>query len=108
MRKDKVKWLYIESPRRLHCTWHCPYTYEEEYDSYLNEEDSWNFPFIRRKNGYKKLQQFNVTCKEFGVKGYSSKKVEELNPYNDDRAMAWNERKSWKRNSKRKHQWVEK
>lgn len=49
----------------------------------------------------------NVTCKEFGVKGVPNEDVSKYDPYNDDRARAYAEAKSWKRNSKRKHQWKE-
>lgn len=71
------------------------------------EKGFWDFPLIRRKSGYVKLKKFNATCKEFGVKGIPNKDVSKYDPYNDDCAMAYKEVKSWKRNSKRKHQWKE-
>ena len=87
MNKDKIKWLY-----------------QITYNSYYDMEFC-NIPCIRRKSNYRQCLRFNDICKEFKVKGISPKKLNELNPYNDDQAMAWNERKNWKRNSKRKHQW---
>ena len=87
MNKDKIKWLY-----------------QTEYDEFF-DMDFYNIPCIRRKSNYRQSLRLNEICKEFNIKGISSKKVRELDPYMDDQAMAWGERKNWKRNSKRKHQW---
>lgn len=83
------------------------YNRDSGYIEFYEEEDRWDFPFIRRKNGYAKLKKNNVTCKEFGVKSVPNEDVSKYDPYNDDRARAYAEAKSWKRNSKRKHQWKE-
>lgn len=108
MNKDKIKWLYRKTAKRYHHCHRYPWESITEYISKLDEEVEWNFPYIRKKSNFKKIQQLNCICKEFGVKGYSNEYILKLNPYNDDKAMAWNEKKSWKRNSKRKHQWKEK
>ena len=63
--------------------------------------------FIRHKSHFKLLLKQNEICKEFGVKGISKETVAEYDPWNDDKISSYRDRKSWKRNSKRKHQWKE-
>lgn len=71
--------------------------------------DCYDFPCIRKKSHYRKaLRQKDIVDdykKDYKIKGISSNYVCELDPYQDDKAMAWNERRSWKRNSKKKKQW---
>ena len=79
------------------------------WSSDLNELDYFNFPCCREKSGYRNLLQIkekiNDYRKDYKLKLYHSNWLWERNPYNDTLAQAWLERKSWKRNSKRKHQW---
>lgn len=105
MNKDKIKWLYNQDKNRYHYTFWGRWKSDEEREKQLEETGFWNFPCIRRKSGFKRLLKHNDTCKEFGIKGCPIEDTDYLDPYQDERAMAWNERKSWKRNSKRKHQW---
>lgn len=71
--------------------------------------DCYNFPCFRKKSHYRKaLRQKDIVDdykKDYKIKSISSNYVCELDPYQDDKAMAWNERRSWKRNSKKKKQW---
>lgn len=108
MNKYKIKWLYKKDKRRYYWFYWSYWKSEEENLKEMDEEDMFNFPCIHHKKGFKQSVIFNDICKEFGVKGYSKEYINELDPWNDDNAMAWNERKSWKRNSKRPHQWKEK
>lgn len=107
MNKNKIKWLYKKDKNRYYWFCWCYWKSLEENLEEMDKEIHPNFPCNRHKRGFKKIQQFNDICKEFGVKGYSNEYYRELDPWNDDNAMAWNEKKSWKRNSKRKHQWKE-
>lgn len=75
----------------------------------LEELDYFNIPFCRRKSGYKNLLRARAKVKEYEkdykIKFRSSKWIKERDPYEDSFAQAWLERKNWKRNSSRKHQW---
>lgn len=108
MNKDKIKWLYRLDKVRYHSSWRLSFQSEKDYYKRIDEEEYWNFPCIRRKSGFKRLLKQNDICKEFGVKGYPIKDTEYLDPYQDENVKSWSERKSWKRNSKRKHQWKNK
>ena len=102
MNINKIKWLYRKDKNRYHCFY--PYWWEE-VDEELDEEDYWNLNYFRRKSGYRNILRINDICKEFGVKGYTSEKTCVLNPWEDYPVQSRKEKKSWKRNSKRKHQW---
>jgi hypothetical protein len=108
MNTNKIKWLYRLDKVRYHSFWRLSFQSEKDYYERIDEEEYWNFPCIRRKSGFKRLLKQNDVCKEFGVKGYPIKDTEYLDPYQDENVKSWSERKSWKRNSKRKHQWKNK
>lgn len=128
MNKDKIKYLYQERYQIKNVyDWENSY-YQSKYNlskpEYLLSRqlitknqiiDDWryytsrdNMPFYRRKSNYKKLMKFNVTCKEFGIKGISKETLQRYDSWEDDPVSSYGERKSWKRNSKRKHQWKDK
>ena len=97
MSKDKYIWKLRKRK------WNIPY-----FDN-PDELDYFNFPFCRRKSGYRRLLRIQSRLKEYfqeyKIKLYASDKLKERDPYEDRFAQAWLERKSWKRNSSRKHQW---
>lgn len=82
-------------------------------DQVIDENSYWEeyhnlIPYFRGKKNYTLLLRHNATCKEFGVKQIPSETIIEYDAWQDDKVGSYNERKSWKRNSKRPHQWKEK
>lgn len=105
MNKDKIKWLYQKTKNRYHQPWRYSFMSEERYQKELDEEIFHRFPCFRSKLGYRKLKRLYAKCQDFGVKMMDKKSIEAVNPWNEDCVSSWAERKSWKRNSKRKHQY---
>lgn len=101
MNKNKIKWLYKKTARRYH-PYRC-FLWEN-----LDDVSEWNLPWIRKKSGYRNALKINDICREFSLKCYSKERLWGLDNWSDDPAMASRERKSWKRNSKRSHQWKHK
>lgn len=82
-------------------------------DQIIDKNSYWNeyynlLPYFRHKKNYAFLLRHNATCKEFGVKPMPLETILQYDAWQDDSVVAYNERKSWKRNSKRPHQWKEK
>ena len=75
------------------------------------EYEFWNFNICRRLRGYKKYARLAFDCRKLLKKGIKIKQLPKQNVSlydswdNEKLASAWNERRNWKRNSKRKHQW---
>lgn len=94
----KNLWLYKVIKQKLFCN------SNKEYEL-------WNFNICRGLCGYKKYTLIALNCKNLLKQGIKVKqlykqKVSEYDPWiNEKTASAWKERKNWKRNSKRKHQW---
>ena len=109
--KDKYIWKKVA---RRHSGWSV-YSYLmrsafEQID--LDEEDYYNFnAFFRGKRNWKSYLQNYYSAKysekEYGVNFKLRKqKFIETNAWDyEECAKAYHERKSWKRNSKKRHQW---
>ena len=108
MNKNKIKRIYKKIANRYHQCHFYPWESITNYMDKLDTKVYWNIPYIRHKNGYKKLLQMYEICKEFGVKGISKETIAKYDPWNDDKISSYRDRKSWKRNSKRPHQWKDK
>lgn len=101
--KDKYIWKKI--PRRY--SWSgCIFDGET-----LDDLDFYNFPaWFRAKRNWKSYLKNYFTCKELekeyqvNFKLRKQKFIETDSWVYETKASAWTERKSWKRNSKRKHQ----
>ena len=82
--------------------WHFKFTDPDELDYF-------NLPFCRRKSGYRSLlrarARLNEYKNEYKIKSRSEDWIKERDPYEDKFVQVWSERKSWKRNSSRRHQW---
>lgn len=92
MTTKKKKGLYIYQQTFCNGDWHY-----------------YNFPCIRSKSHFrlylKEKDKVDYYKKDYKIKGISFKTVIQLDPYQDDKVGAWNERKSWKRNSRKRKQW---
>lgn len=71
------------------------------------------FPCIRRLSNHRLYVRIKDIVDDYIKEGYklspiSFDEIRQRDNYEDKNVNAWNERKSWKRNSKRKHQWKNK
>lgn len=67
------------------------------------------FPCIRHPKGFKRLLIIKYVVdsdyKGIKIKRISGKKAHMLDPWNDYQVTSWNERKSWKRKTKKRKQY---
>lgn len=110
---NKIKWLYKKYAGRYTNPYLSYCKDDEEYYKRLNEEDFFNIPWFKHKRNYKCVKKQYFKCKEYEKEYHINLKVNKKEyVYLDrwifeDRAVSWDERNSWKRNSKRAHQWKE-
>lgn len=109
--KDKYIWKKVS---RRYSSWGIySYIMRMAYESIdLDEEDYFNFHacFRRKRNWKSYLTNYSKSKdaeREYGIdlKLRYQKFIETNSWVCEECAMAYRERKSWKRNSKRKHQW---
>ena len=70
--------------------------------------DYYNIPTFRSKSGYRNYLRTQATIEDYSdyrLKKYSKESMSLRDDYEDTAVAAYSERKSWKRNSKRRHQW---
>lgn len=92
--KDK-KWLYSG---------------EMEYNFWSKQiETYYNIPYFRSPKNYKCIMKImayiDELSQEYKIKRISKEILRNYDAFEDIRVAAHDERKSWKRNSKRKHQY---
>ena len=96
MSKNKYIWKICEK----HWSW---------FYSHISEKpDYYNIPIVRSKSRYRCYLRIQAVIKDYNdykLKQYSKTELKLRDDWEDTKVCAWKERESWKRNSKRKHQW---
>lgn len=104
MNKNKIKWLYQERIGRGYRIFSI-----DQADTFaipsFKPRLRYNLPIFRSKSGILRALKINDICKEFNLKRFSEEEIRGLDSWEDDCVKACHEANSWKRNSKRKHQW---
>lgn len=109
---NKIKWIYKKYSGR-YTNPYIAYCNEEEYYKKLNEEDFYNIHWYQHKKNYNCAKKHYINCKEYEKEyninlKYKKKDYIYLDRWiYEERVSSWYERNSWKRNSKRNHQWKE-
>jgi hypothetical protein len=78
------------------------------YDHISRGIGYYNMPVVRSKSGYRNYLRTQATIEDYSdyrLKKYSKESMSLRDDYEDTAVAAYSERKSWKRNSKRRHQW---
>lgn len=99
----KCKWLYQPSNKRDY--W---FHYHTNHDMFALKfcKQCTNFPCFRSPKYLRQYLKQKQICKEEHIKcRYNHEFLLDRDRRSDIYVSAWFEKKSWKRNSKRKHQW---